>query len=136
MIFAQNVHLNLKLAVFLVFSRHHNILEKFEKSVTPIILYYLTDHILFSVTFYVDKPNFTAFWELFQDLRVTAAILHERKPDFYRQKNRHFLAKIKNRLRANFFRIDLLTSAKKRFLISLIVFSQSFLQICHNLKKK
>ena len=61
MIFAQNVGLNLNFGGFLIFSRHHNILEKFEKSAIPVILNYLTDHLLFSGTFYVGKLNFNEF---------------------------------------------------------------------------
>ena len=43
------------------FTRHHNIPEKFEKSVIPIISDCLTGRILFSASFYVNTLNFPEF---------------------------------------------------------------------------
>ena len=63
------IGLDLIFSNFMIFSRHHNILEKIWKSVIPIISDHLTSRILFSVT------CFTQFELVFQNLGYTAATL-------------------------------------------------------------
>ena len=59
----------------MIFSKHHNISEKFEKSVIPVVSYRLIGRILFSVTFKVETQSFAEFEWLFKDFSFTAATL-------------------------------------------------------------